>query len=342
MLSILAAGDPLEHVLPHTYFTIPFSENFQWHITNQTIMIGVASLLMILIFPALFNRPETEAPKGWKNFFETILEFMRNEVFRPALKDHTDAFVPYLWTVFFFILFCNVLGCIPIAEIVELLTGGKVEHFGGTATGSINTTLSLAVFAFFFIHFQGLTVLIRSLVNGTYGQHHHHGEQDGHHSDMPDTHGHDEHHSQSMKTGVTELFETPHLKPKSLPEAIVIAPFLYLWNFAPHPFKDKGPLADIPSWFILLLLELLGAVIKPFALCMRLFGNMVSGHMVLAALIGLIVVAPTIIGQIGVGVPVMVLDLLIQLLEVLVAFLQAYIFAFLTALFIAGAVAPEH
>ena len=58
--------------------------------------------------------------------------------------------------------------------------------------------------------------------------------------------------------------------------------------------------------------------------------------------IGLIVVVPTILGQIGVGIPIMALDLLIQLLEILVAFLQAYIFAFLTALFIAGAVAPEH
>jgi F-type H+-transporting ATPase subunit a len=75
---------------------------------------------------------------------------------------------------------------------------------------------------------------------------------------------------------------------------------------------------------------------------MRLFGNMVSGHILLAVLISLIVAMPTILGQISVGIPVMALDLLIQLLEVLVAFLQAYIFVFLTALFIGGAVAPEH
>ena len=95
-------------------------------------------------------------------------------------------------------------------------------------------------------------------------------------------------------------------------------------------------------WAALLVMELLGALIKPFALCMRLFGNMVSGHIVLAVLIGLIVAVPSLWGQVGVGIPIMVLDLLIQLLEVLVAFLHAYIFTFLAAMFIAGAVAPQH
>jgi F-type H+-transporting ATPase subunit a len=328
MQLILAdAADPLEHVLPHVYTILGL------HVSNQAIMIGVASLLMILIFPALFSKPQSGPPSGLKNFFETLLEFMRNEVFKPALKEHTDAFVPFLWTVFFFILFCNVLGCIPFPEIFYLISGGKIQHLGGTATGSINTTATLAIFAFFFIHFQGLAVLIRSLVNGTYGVHHH-----------PDPH--------DKKTVVgmmaadpAKQFEYPagevhqHVP---LAKAIVIAPFLYLWNFAPHPFKDKGMFMDLLMFIPLLGLELIGALIKPFALCMRLFGNMVSGHMVLAALIGLIISVPTILGQIGVGVPIMALDLLIQLLEVLVAFLQAYIFAFLTALFIGGAVAPEH
>ena len=76
--------------------------------------------------------------------------------------------------------------------------------------------------------------------------------------------------------------------------AILLAPPLYLWNFAPHPFKP-GPgesgvkwLMDFPMFLLLLILELLGALIKPFALMMRLFANMIAGHIVLAVLIGLI------------------------------------------------------
>ena len=123
---------------------------------------------------------------------------------------------------------------------------------------------------------------------------------------------------------------------------------LYLWNFAPHPFKPgpgESPIKWIPDvlmWFVLLILELIGAVIKPFALMIRLFANMISGHIVLAALVGLIVIVPSIVAQIGIGIPVTVLSLLIRFLELFVAFLQAYIFTFLATLFIASAVAPEH
>ena len=95
-------------------------------------------------------------------------------------------------------------------------------------------------------------------------------------------------------------------------------------------------------WAFLLLLELIGAAIKPFALMIRLFANMIAGHIVLAALILLIPVSAGILHQLGVGVPVLILSLLILVLELFVAFLQAYIFTFLTTLFIASAVAPEH
>ena len=90
---------------------------------------------------------------------------------------------------------------------------------------------------------------------------------------------------------------------------------------------------------LLLLLELLGAVIKPFALCIRLFANMVAGHVLLAVLISLIVGIPLGVLHFVVGVPISLLDLCIQLLEIFVAFLQAYIFTFLTTLFLASAVA---
>ena len=129
--------------------------------------------------------------------------------------------------------------------------------------------------------------------------------------------------------------------------AALMAIPLYFWNFAPHPFKP-GPgqsavmwVPDVLMWGLLLGLELIGAVIKPFALMVRLFANMIAGHIVLAALVLLI---PVGFGglSLAVGAPVTVLSLVIRMLELFVAFLQAYIFTFLATLFIAGAVAPEH
>jgi F0F1-type ATP synthase membrane subunit a len=366
-MQILAA-DPIEHVVPHHIFWLgPIS------VTNQMIMAVVAAILMLLIFPPLFRRAETEAPKGAKNFFEAIMEFLRVEVFRPALKEHTDRFLPYLWTLFFFILFCNLLGQIPIGELVTLVTRHE-SHAGGTATGAITATAALAICTFFFIHLNGIVQVARSLMDGTYGQHGHHEE---HSSDGGNGHesAHDLEHVRGealpadvpgdfkaignpTKHYADDLHGPSHARPihthagsekhMGLAGAALMAIPLYVWNFAPHPFKPApggNPFMWIPDifmWFVLLILEIIGAGIKPFALMIRLFANMIAGHIVLASLVGLIVVIPNIAAQIGVGIPVTILSLLIRFLELFVAFLQAYIFTFLATLFIASAVAPEH
>jgi F-type H+-transporting ATPase subunit a len=130
--------------------------------------------------------------------------------------------------------------------------------------------------------------------------------------------------------------------------AAILAFPLYIWNFAPHPFKpepgkDGGSWwADIPLWAMLVVLEIIGAFIKPFALCIRLFANMLAGHIVLGSLIAVVLLAPTFLTQFAIWLPASVLSLLIYILEIFVAFLQAYIFVFLTTLFLASAVAPEH
>jgi F-type H+-transporting ATPase subunit a len=100
LTTILASADPIDHVLEHELFHIG-----SLPVTNQMLMAVVAAVLMLLIFPTLFGRAQVEAPRGARNFFESIMEFLRVEVFRPALKEHTDRFVPFLWTLFFFILF---------------------------------------------------------------------------------------------------------------------------------------------------------------------------------------------------------------------------------------------
>jgi F0F1-type ATP synthase membrane subunit a len=384
---LLAAADPLDHVLPHEVH-IP---GVHFYLNNQMLMALVAAVLMLLLFPLLFSRARVAGgapPSGLRNFFESIMEFLRVEVIRPALKEHTDRFVPFLWTLFFFILFCNLLGQIPVGEFLFAVTGNeRLGHYSGTATGSLATTMVLAICAFLFIHLNGIAQVARSLMEGTYGHHGHHEEHssngspnheaahdlqhmrgEGLAADVPqdaraltnptkhyeddehvkhqgdgirqevhdrDVHGHDVHaHAQGNRVGFMP--------------AVLLATPLYFWNFAPHPFKP-GPgqspimwIADIPMWFVLLCLELIGAMIKPFALMIRLFANMIAGHIVLAALILLIPVTSGIAMQIGIGAPVTVLSLLIRMLELFVAFLQAYIFTFLTTLFIASAVAPEH
>jgi len=368
--AILAAVDPLEHVVSHPMF----GNHLTWF-TNQSFMALVAGGLMLLIFPRLFPRPDSSAPTGAKNFFESILEFLRIEVFRPALKEHTDKFVPFLWTVFFFIGFCNVLGCIPFADFFELISGGHIHHLGGTATGSINTTATLAICAFFFIHFHGIDTVAHALMNGTYGQGHHQEHSSNGHppheaaQDLEHMRGEalpaevpanpdalenptrhyrdDEFRLRPTETAAADAYDK-QFKKLTPAMAILLAVPLYLWNFAPHPFRPQPGeskakwLMDVPFFLFLLVLELLGALVKPFALCMRLFANMVAGHAVLAVLISLIVGVPSLLGQLGVGLAAGSLDVAIQFLELFVALLQAYIFTFLTTLFIASAVAPEH
>ena len=294
-LSLLAASDPLDHVLRHDLFHLgPIA------VSNQMVMAVVAALLMLLMFPMLFNRAHSGPPSGARNFFESIMEFLRVEVFRPALKEHTDRFVPFLWTLFFFILFSNLLGQIPVGEIITLVTR-KPSHWGGTATGTLTTTGTLAICAFLFIHFSGILQVARSLIDGTYGHHGHHEEHSadgvkrGHEAahdlehvrgealaaDVPADFtavGHptrhyedDEHVGPHTHDGIRQgdgyVDHGHHGHGMNPVAASVLAVPLYFWNFAPHPFKP-GPgqsvllwVPDVAMWAFLLLLELIGAVI---------------------------------------------------------------------------------
>lgn len=93
---------------------------------------------------------------------------------------------------------------------------------------------------------------------------------------------------------------------------------------------------------ILALIELAGTlVIKPFSLLVRLFANISAGHIVVMSLIGIMVVMKEDLGAPGATILSFVLSMFITLIEVLVAFLQAYIFTMLSALFIGMAV-EEH
>src|SRR6476646_9151378 len=118
-------------------------------------MMLVAALLacIILISAARAQGRHTakgEAPKGFSGTIEAMVLYMRNEVILPAVGPHGEGFVPYLLSVFFFILFANLLGLVP---------------YGSTATGNISVTAMLAIIAFIVIEVAGMRALGKSYIN---------------------------------------------------------------------------------------------------------------------------------------------------------------------------------
>ena len=103
-------------------------------------------------------------------------------------------------------------------------------------------------------------------------------------------------------------------------------------------FKHLIP-PGVPWWLapVMFVVELMGVFAKPFALCIRLFANMVAGHVVILSLIGLIFVMSIWVFPVSVGFGVFM-----YILELFVALLQAYIFTMLTSLFIGLLVVGEH
>lgn len=344
---LLASRSPEDHVLPHAFtgrlFTVPADLDLlifkipstDFYFTNHHLMTLVAAAIMLLIFPMLGRRyaamiarpPEERIPRGFGNAIEAVMQFIRNDVARPVLGDKTDRFMPFLWTMFFFIWTCNLLGMIPLDSIIFFASGTKLRHIGGTATANIMITAGLAVCSFAMIHYSGVKQVALDLTAGTYG-HHGHGEGDDGHAGRG--------HRPGAPAG----------------SAVLRAPFLYVWNYAPHVFAPARTdslgamllwVADLLMWLLLLVLEFIGALIKPFALSIRLFANMAAGHIVLAAILALIFTfTGSVAGNVGIGIVSALGCAVLSLLELFVACLQAYIFTFLTTLFIGASIAPEH
>src|SRR5262249_19079838 len=124
-------GGGLEIPLP----AIPLPFGYEFQITKFMVLEVVAALIIlgIYVWPGrLAQRLRTgEPPRGWfQNMFEFILTFIRDEVARPYIGEHdADRFLPFLWTLWLFILLCNLLGMIP---------------FAGSPTANIAVTVGLA------------------------------------------------------------------------------------------------------------------------------------------------------------------------------------------------------
>jgi F-type H+-transporting ATPase subunit a len=222
--------------------------------TKHVVFMWIAAILVFLTFFSIAKRYKTSlVPKRFTNFFEVLIVFVRDEIAEPTLGRAYQSFLPFLLTMFFFILFGNFLGLIP---------------FSSTFTSNIAVTAALAIISFIMIQFGGMKQ------NGFFG---------------------------------------------------------YFKGLVPHGI----PVMLLP---LMVLVEILGLFTKPFALCIRLFANMIAGHTVILALIGLIFFMGTIfIAPVSVAFAIF-----IYLLEILVALIQAYIFTMLTSLFIGMAVHQEH
>ncbi len=255
-------------------------------------------------------------PKGrWWNAFESLLTFVRDEIAKPNLGEKdADKYVPYLWTLFLFLLFCNLLGLFP---------------FMGSPTASIWATGALALISFIMLHGA-------AIVKMAYEPPHAHGHGDDHHAG-PGHHldtGHEGHAAHAPQNGGLQ----------SIP---VVGPLLI---GTVRYFSALWPRIEVPyvGWLfslVIFVIELIGTVIKSGVLAVRLFANMFAGHMVLAVILLFIVAAAEsrniwLLG--GVSVASVLGVVALSLLELFVAFLQAYIFVFLTALFMGMSMHPEH
>ncbi len=231
-------------------------------ISKFMILEVVVAVILIVIFSRLARRISTgQAPKGvvW-NFFESILVYMRDNVARPAIGGHdADRFLPLLWTLFFFILGCNLMGMVPWA---------------GSPTGTFGVTLALAAVTL-------CTVFIAGMAK--------------------------------------------------------FGPIGFWFNQVPH--------MDLP-WYMaplklgIFVIEVGGMFIRHGVLAIRLLANMVAGHLVL---LGIMTLAFSVAGAASgswwiTAVIAIIGSVLFNCLELFVALLQAYIFTFLSALFIGAAV----
>ncbi len=118
-------------------------------ITKHVVFMWIAAVILILTFIKVSKSyKKSLIPKGVSNFMEVLILFVRDEIVKPTIGHGHEKFLPYLLTVFFFILTCNFLGLIP---------------YGSTATGNIAVTATLATISFFVIQIGGI------MKNGIFG-----------------------------------------------------------------------------------------------------------------------------------------------------------------------------
>src|SRR5690606_30899569 len=104
------------YTLDHGHIYLNGNSVFDISITKNVAMLFInAALLMVLLLAAAKGAKQNagKAPKGLQSFFEPIIVFVRDEIVKPNIGHHYEKYLPYLLTLFFFILFGNLLGLLP-------------------------------------------------------------------------------------------------------------------------------------------------------------------------------------------------------------------------------------
>lgn len=273
--AVQSASEIMKDLLEHGYDTYvlkidwrPFGlEWLDLSITKVTVNIWIAAALVFIFFRLLVKKQAGDNRQGrYLNFLEPFVLYVRDEMVYPNMgKENGRRYLPLFLTQFFFILFCNLLGLIPIPHF-----GVAGIEFPGLATATANVSVCAAL--------SGITLMT------------------------------------ILGMGMIEQ-----------------GPFKFWKSLVP---------SGIPAPLIPLLfpIEVIGIFIKCFALTIRLFANMTAGHIVILSFFGLIfifhsyIVAPISIAFV----------LFIYVLELFVAFLQAFVFTLLSIIFVNMAINPEH
>lgn len=237
-------------------------------ITNHMILLVLSAIILLVVMLPLAGAYKSRlVPKGFYQFLEVVMMWLQDEIVRPLLGKDTAKFMPYLWTLFFFILINNLLGLLPLYELTLALKLVGGYPISGTATGNVLVNAMLAATVFLVIQYYGI-----------------------------------------KQNGI------------------------------------KGYLAHLTAgtpvfiWPVMVPVEILGMFVKPIALTMRLFANMLAGSLVLkvfAMFVAIGLIMGGVATAIGVAIPVVLLSVAMMLLKLFVGFLQAFLFMFLSTLFIA-------
>jgi len=276
---------------PHPLIHLPTLFGIDFSVTKHVLMLWIAAVVLFVLVTVTvrkFLRQDRPIPTGFMTVLEIIVEFVRDSIVEPNVgRKWTKTWTPTVLTIGLFILTSNLIGIIPIFDVLGLANHvikpseesflAQVVHGGTTATGNFNVTGALATISFFLI-----------IIAGTRA------------------HGFVKHWS--------------NLVPHGLP-----------W----------------PLYFLLIPIEIMGMLVKPFALTMRLAANMTGGHIAILAIISFVFIfAQQFSAAVGVAVGAFLsvpLAVGVMALEAIVVVpVQAYVFTLLTAVFIGMAIHAHH
>ena len=246
-----------EHILEHHLMDHRFQHllvgGIDFGLSTHLVMLWVVCAIVTAVLSLAANSNGV-----LRGAVEAVVLYLRDEVLHSIFHEHTDTYLPYFLTLFFFILTCNLIGLVPGAHAI---------------TANITVTAALATCTFLLIQFAGI-------------------KEQG------------------------PISYVKHIVPGGVPLAL---------------------------WPVLFAIECFGMLAKCISLSIRLFANIIAGHIVSLAFLSLIFIFAEGSKMVGLAVsPAAVgLALFVYTMDVLVAFLQAYIFTMLTALFVGGAVHPH-